>query len=161
MNYSIYTTFMACAIALVGCGSSAPDTPIIIGDYMVDQNTLPAFADRVPDGRTPLVFTFTPVDPDAASDVTLSEWQHHARVQGITVAHAKTIYGEHAYINSDGDVAACIRDAFLDGLCGPTSVLSIEQRITMVQSVLAADPRCHWAGFDPSYHRISAYRTGG
>ncbi len=71
-----------------------------------------------------------------------------------------SFFGGSAYKGPDGELRMCIIAAIQKGFCATSFRLSVVERAKLAERALAADSRCRWLGFDPTYHSMVARTLG-
>lgn len=158
-----FGSLLCAMLVLAGCGSSTSTTQretAQFGPYLVRFIPIPALKERVPDGLTPLMFTFSWADPNTNTGITEADWEREAARAGLTVELLKRVHGEDFYKGPDGSLRKCTYFAKSKGLCGKPLGLSISQRSDLAKKLLARSTACNWVGFDQAYHTRAAYNLG-
>ncbi|UZD89753.1 hypothetical protein [Cognatishimia activa] len=149
----------ACVSSPSGSVSKLRGTANVEG-YNVSWGALQKSIAKVPNGKTPLIFTFKSLTPTYSKGVTEADWERRAAQTGMAVSDVKTFLGESAYKGPDGELRVCTIHAIQRGLCGKKLGLSIQKRVDFAKRTLALSDRCEWVGFDTGYHSQTAYRFG-
>ncbi|MEM8577277.1 MAG: hypothetical protein AAGF60_05460 [Pseudomonadota bacterium] len=152
--------FFASLLAITACTAADQRRLVQIDGQTVNYGPVPAASASVPDGLTPLLFTFSQTERRRRNGVTDAEFAQEAARRGISVETLSISMADDPYIGPDGQMRVCTIRAIQRGLCRGPKPLSVAERVRIAERVLEGDPNCTWAGFDPAYNRQMSRSAG-